>query len=121
MGISRQAYYQRLACTRERAQACSEVIQRVDEIRLRQPRIGTRKLQHLLQQPNGIYVGRDALFSLLRNARRLVPTKRAYHKTTNSHHRFRLKIIPTRNQFWTSYPTLNLTLRGGVNVQTNGR
>ena len=29
------------------------------------------------------------MFDVLRNARMLVPTKRAYHKTTDSHHRFR--------------------------------
>ncbi len=89
IGISRQAHYKRLECARERAQVCSEVIQRVGEIRLRQPRVGTRKLHHMLAVPNGIHVGRDALFSILRNARMLVPAKRAYHKTTNSHHRFR--------------------------------
>lgn len=89
MGISRQAHYQRLACARERAQVCAQVIQRVDEIRLRQPRLGTRKLQHLLQQSDSIQIGRDALFSILRTARMLVPSKRAYHKTTDSHHRFR--------------------------------
>ncbi|AXQ29561.1 IS3 family transposase [Solimonas sp. K1W22B-7] len=89
MGISRQAYYQRLECASERAQTCSEVIRRVEQIRLRQPRVGTRKLQHLLQRPNGIHVGRDTLFSILRNARMLVPSRRAYHKTTDSHHRFR--------------------------------
>lgn len=32
--------------------------------------------------------GRDRLFDLLREHRLLVPTKRAYHKTTHSHHRF---------------------------------
>ena len=74
MGVSRQAHYQRLECAREHAQRYTEVIERVDEIRLRQPRIGTRKLQHLLQQPNGLQMGRDALFGVLRNARRLVPT-----------------------------------------------
>lgn len=36
-----------------------------------------------------IDIGRDRLFRLLREKRLLVPTKRAYHKTTNSHHRFR--------------------------------
>lgn len=87
MGISRQAYYQRLACARERAQVCSEVIQRVEQIRLSQPRVGTRKLQHLLR--GDLQVGRDSLFSILRNARMLVPSRRAYHKTTDSHHRFR--------------------------------
>lgn len=56
--------------------------------RLLQPRIGTRKLQYLLQQCHQLHIGRDKLFSLLRERRLLVPTKRAYHKTTQSHHRF---------------------------------
>lgn len=30
-----------------------------------------------------------ALFEVLRNAGMLVPQRRAYHKTTDSHHRFR--------------------------------
>lgn len=34
-------------------------------------------------------MGRDALFDVLRNARMLVPVRRSYHKTTDSHHRFR--------------------------------
>lgn len=33
-------------------------------------------------------MGRDALFDILRQARLLVLPKRAYHKTTHSHHRF---------------------------------
>lgn len=36
-----------------------------------------------------IKLGRDGLFDLLRAVRLLVPAKRAYHKTTDSHHRFR--------------------------------
>lgn len=36
-----------------------------------------------------LHIGRDRLFALLRAHRLLVKTKRAYHKTTNSHHRFR--------------------------------
>ena len=61
------------------------------EVRRTQPRLGTRKLQHVLRQPlseAGISVGRDALFGILRQARLLVVPRRAYHKTTNSHHRF---------------------------------
>jgi putative transposase len=64
----------------------------VNEHRIRQPRLGTRKLHHLLREPlerEGIALGRDAMFDVLRNARMLVPTRRAYHKTTDSHHRFR--------------------------------
>lgn len=52
-------------------------------------RMGTRKLQHMLKQPlqeAGIKVGRDGLFDILRGAHMLVTPKRAYHKTTDSHH-----------------------------------
>ena len=72
--------------------AYDAVIRQVQEVRLRQPRLGTRKLHHLLREPwqaQGIALGRDALFGVLGRARLLVPTKRAYHKTTHSHHRFR--------------------------------
>lgn len=64
----------------------------VRAVRLRQPRLGARKLHHLLRAPlkrAGIHLGRDALFDTLRSARLLVPPRRAYHKTTDSHHRFR--------------------------------
>lgn len=92
MGHSRQAYYQgqqRHAQRQSRAQA---VVELVRERRLRQPRMGARKLHHVLREPlaqAGIELGRDALFDVLRNARMLVPPRRAYHKTTDSHHRFR--------------------------------
>ena len=33
-------------------------------------------------------IGRDHLFALLKQHRLLVPTRRAYHRTTQSHHRF---------------------------------
>jgi len=36
-----------------------------------------------------VIIGRDRLFDLLRAHRLLVAIKRAYHKTTQSHHRFR--------------------------------
>lgn len=92
MGISRQAYYQSRQRNAERAQRAEVVVKLVNEHRLRQPRLGTRKLHHLLREPlqqAGVRLGRDAMFDVLRNARMLVPTRRAYHKTTDSHHRFR--------------------------------
>lgn len=52
---------------------------------------GTRKLHYVLREPmmnRGIKLGRDGLFDLLRSTRLLVAPGRAYHKTTNSHHRF---------------------------------
>ena len=92
MGMSRQAHYQ--ACQRRaaRKEQIHTVVQLVQCERMRQPRVGTRKLQHMLLGPlqqAGITMGRDALFDVLRNAKMLVPPKRAYHKTTHSHHRFR--------------------------------
>jgi putative transposase len=62
----------------------------VQRLRLRQPRIGTRKLHYLLhRQPNdSLKVGRDRLFKILAEHRLLVLPKRAYHKTTQSFHRF---------------------------------
>lgn len=92
MGLSRQAYYQGRQRHVQRERQTQAVVQLVRDCRLRQPRLGTRKLHHLLReqmQQAGVGLGRDALFDVLRNARLLVPVRRAYHKTTDSHHRFR--------------------------------
>ena len=92
MGISRQAYYQGLRREAEREERARTVVRLVRDVRRRQPRLGTRKLQHLLREPfrrEGIRLGRDALFDTLRAARLLVAPRRAGHKTTDSHHRFR--------------------------------
>lgn len=88
LGISRQAYYQAQSRQRLRDAETAKVVAWVQEKRVRQPRLGTRKLHHLMAE-SGLAMGRDALFALLRRARLLVPTRRAYHKTTDSHHRFR--------------------------------
>lgn len=63
----------------------------VREVRRRQPRVGGRKLHHMLSAPIaacGIKLGRDALFATLKRENLLVPPVRAFHKTTNSFHRF---------------------------------
>ncbi|MDQ0080858.1 transposase InsO family protein, partial [Variovorax boronicumulans] len=91
-GVSRQAYYQQLQHQQQRRARDDTVIELVRGVRLRQPRVGARKLHHLLKQPlqhAGASLGRDALLDVLRQARMLVAPKRAYHKTTDSHHRFR--------------------------------
>lgn len=92
IGISRQAHYKAVHSQQVRRDQACQVIELVRAQRLRQPRLGTRKLHHLLSpalQAAGIKLGRDALFDRLREAQLLVPPRRAYHKTTNSHHRFR--------------------------------
>ena len=88
LNISRQAYYQHNARLLKREAQENVVIHFVQQERMVQPRIGTRKLQYLLALTK-IKIGRDHLFNLLRENRLLVPSKRAYHKTTHSHHRFR--------------------------------
>lgn len=113
MGISRQAYYKRIACERERHERNTHVIELVSRTRVRQPRLGTRKLHYLLRerlQMAGMKVGRDALFDILRSARMLVTPRKAYHKTTNSHHHYRrhanllkgeTKVVPSGcEQLW---------------------
>ncbi len=91
MGISRQAYYKRNRAYDSRASRDQQVLGFVLEKRRCQPRLGTRKLHYLLhiEAETTLQVGRDRLFTILREARELVPRKRAYHKTTHSHHRFR--------------------------------
>lgn len=91
MGISRQAYYQRLDTEMNQTNQHQTVVQLVREQRLIQPRVGTRKLHYMLKSSLTEYkikMGRDALFHLLRQARLLVLPRRSYHKTTHSHHRF---------------------------------
>jgi len=91
MGISRQAYYKRNRADAARLILDEKVADFVQQKRLRQPRLDTRKLYYLLQcQPqHELQVSRDRLFAILRERRLLVARKRAYHKTTDSHHRFR--------------------------------
>lgn len=53
------------------------------------PRLGTRKLHHLLSkslQQQDLFIGRDALFALLRQENLLVKRKRRFQKTTDSRH-----------------------------------
>lgn len=86
-GISRQAHYQ--ARQRQMQQAAEDqlVIELVQGIRQRHPRMGGRKLHHELQKPLAalsIARGRDALFELLAAHNLLVPTKRSRRRTTHA-------------------------------------
>jgi putative transposase len=58
-------------------------------IRKQLPRLGTRKLYHLLKKTfktEGIAIGRDRLFDLLRDEGLLISRKKKYTKTTDSKH-----------------------------------
>lgn len=90
MGVSRQAYYQYHRRCARRAEQNQQVLAAVQQIRQRQPRLGTRKLHYLLNRAEeSLRIGRDRLFSVLRDQRLLVTPARSYRKTTFSHHRFR--------------------------------
>lgn len=63
----------------------------VKKIRKRQPKVGTRKLQRMVNKrlkPDGIEIGRDRLFALLRANNLLIRRRRRGKRTTHSQHRF---------------------------------
>ena len=89
MGISRQAIYQRERRYAQRQATLEPVLAMVQDVRRRLPRVGTRKLYHLLKprfDEAGIKLGRDGLFACLRQHHLLVRPKRSYTKTTFSKH-----------------------------------
>ncbi|UPS61183.1 IS3 family transposase [Providencia rettgeri] len=119
MNISRQAYYKRQDKTEERQKIDTAIIDIVKSERAFHPRLGGRKLHFILKQKQMI-IGRDRLFTLLKEHRLLVPNKRAYHRTTLSHHRFhrhpnliKSGFIPTQpEQLWVADITYLSTHEG---------
>jgi putative transposase len=80
-GLSRQAYYQG-RCERRRKDCEAEaIVAAVRPHRLEQPRVGVRKLHYLLEQ-DGIEIGRDRLFGILRERDMLVTPKKKSVRTT---------------------------------------
>ena len=90
LGYDRQVYYRSKKSFRQKRLRASKVINLVQGVRQIMPRIGTRKLYFLLQEPlNRLGVGRDKLFSILAANHMLINPEKNYKTTTNSHHRFR--------------------------------
>lgn len=88
-GMSRQAVYQARDRAQRRADELAQIKPLVQSIRMQMPRLGTRKLYHLLKGDFtrlGVKVGRDALFDYLRSEHLLIKPKKNYKKTTNSKH-----------------------------------
>ncbi len=82
-GLSRQAVYQARDRVQRRALELSHIKPLVQNIRMRMPRLGTRKLYHLLKEDFnhlGIKVGRDALFDYLRAEHLLIKPKKIIQK-----------------------------------------
>ena len=89
LGVSRQALYQQSKRDEAKAEHLKPVLARVQEVRRTLPQLGTRKLHHMLKPELkilNIKLGRDGLFTLLRQHQLLVRPKRSYTKTTYSKH-----------------------------------
>lgn len=90
LGLNRQIYYRSIKRREVCRNRASEVVNLVEDIRIKMPRLGARKLYFILKQSlRSIKVGRDKFFDILRANHLLIIPRKNYHVTTNSHHRFR--------------------------------
>lgn len=90
LGVSRQVYYRRKRAIVKNRLVAEHVVRLVEQVRIKMPRIGTRKLYYLLaNELKELKVGRDRLFRILKANHLLIKPRKTYHKTTDSHHRFR--------------------------------
>ena len=122
VGMSRQNYYEARRCRQQREIDEGLVVELVKAQRLVQPRLGTRKLLHILQPEfaeAGIEIGRDRFFEVLGLNGLLVERKRTWPKTTNSRHSlpvFRNLVaglnVMMPNQVWVSDLTYVRTQEG---------
>ena len=91
-GISRQAYYKRQNKLKKLESEREVILDLIKPIRKRMSRVGTIKLYDMIKNDmtkNNINMGRDKLFTFLRQEKMLVKKKKNYTKTTDSFHRFR--------------------------------
>jgi len=90
IGINRQVYYRAQRRKKDKQQIAKKVIDLVNAVRRKMPKLGTKKLYYKLQESlKSLGVGRDKLFDILRANSLLIKAKKQYHVTTNSHHRFK--------------------------------
>lgn len=88
---SRNAYYNQLKSNVKNLAIEQFVIEQVKEKRREQSRVGTRKIYLDIKQnleKNGIKIGRDKLFKILKDNDLLIKPKKKYTKTTDSYHHF---------------------------------
>lgn len=127
VGISRQAYYLARKARKRRAVDAELVLSLVRCERRVQPRLGTRKLKSLLAEPlreQGISLGRDRWFRLLREAKLLLERRRRRGpRTTDSRHNFRTYVnllndleLSGPHQAWVSDITYVRTEEGWLYV-----
>lgn len=94
VGGNRQVNYRRVKRTKTRQQDAMTVVSLVQEIRINQRKIGTRKLYYLLHEKlQALKVGRDKFFDILGANHSLITPKRTYQKTAISNHSYLSLII----------------------------
>lgn len=84
-GITRQAHYQQVKRKGQWQVEAEIILEMVRQVRRKHPRMGTRKLLFKIQPMlavDGLQMGRDRLFSLLREHDMLVWPKKAFRCTT---------------------------------------
>lgn len=111
-GKSRQAWYGQLSHQAEQQLSDTLILKLVSEIREQLPRVGTRKLQHLLAnqlEAHQIKIGRDKLYELLGHHGYLLRYRRRKAYTTDSNHPYRKYpnlirdvMLTKANQLWVS-------------------
>ena len=107
-GITRQAHYQMVKREAHRQIEEEIIVEMVRQFRRKHPRLGTRKLLYKIQPMmviEGLQIGRDRLFSLLRERDMLVPRKKGYRRTTSPGHWRTPNLLPgltisQPNQVW---------------------
>ena len=123
--MSRQNYYARHRHRERREVDTGLVVGLVQQERDTQPRLGTRKLYHMLKpklEKAGVRMGRDRMFEELRKKDLLLePVRARYPQTTQSYHNlpvFRNMVkdleVTAPNQAWVSDITYLRTREGFV-------
>jgi len=112
VGMSRANWYKTRKRRKHRETDEGLVVRLVRDERKMQPRLGTRKLLEVLGPQfasNGVQIGRDRLFELLRRHELLVPPLPRSYKTTNSRHSLPVfrnllkeREVSAPNQVWVS-------------------
>src|SRR5690606_3665796 len=84
-------YYKRIKASLKKDERDAIILGMVQDLRKKHPRMGTRKLYEYIKMMTAemnIHIGRDALFTLLRQNGLLVKKTKRFHITTNSNHFF---------------------------------
>jgi transposase InsO family protein len=108
--ITRQAHYQKLQREQDQAARAQIILELVRQVRRKHPRLGTRKLLFKLApmlRAEGLSIGRDRLFALLKSQDLLIERKKTYRRTTipglwRAPNRLAGLTVTRPNQVWVS-------------------